>query len=161
MPRKDLIARIESVTLKIMEQIANGQLPCVSYVSGRNGGEPDSRKGTVYPRRPVDSQTDTAFSGESPIELPRRRNAGRSSRVTTVDFAARRSRDKFVLMTMIMAEAHHLLLTDTTKTKRSFYYDLKKPTVEGLAPNQRYVDCALNNVADLLECAPWDLSEFR
>lgn len=164
MLRKDLIARIEAVTLKIIEQIANGQSPCVSYVSGRNGtAEFDSQERTVYPGHSIDPQEDTAYFSESPVDFAEQRdtreNANENSGRTTVDFAARRSRDKFVLMTMIMAEAHRLLLTNTTKTRRSFYYDLKSPTTERLAPNQRYVDRALNNVASLLECAPWDLSK--
>lgn len=83
-----------------------------------------------------------------------------NSEKTTVDFAIKSSRNKFVLMVMIMAEAHRLLLTNTTRTRRSFYYDLKTETTEYLIPDQRYVDRALNDIANLLECAPWDLSEF-
>lgn len=63
-------------------------------------------------------------------------------------------------MILMMSEVHHLLLTNTTKTKRSFYYDLKNETTGSLVPDQKYVDRALNNVADLLECSLWDLSEF-
>lgn len=83
-----------------------------------------------------------------------------NSEKTTVDFAVKSSRNKFVLMIMIIAEAHRLLLTNTTKTRRSLYYDLKNETTDYLVPDQRYVDRALNDVANLLECAPWDLSEF-
>jgi len=79
---------------------------------------------------------------------------------TTVDFAVKSSRKKFVLMMVIMAEVHHLLLTNTTKTRRAFYYDLKKETTKYLVPIQQYVDRALNDIANLLECAPWNLSEL-
>lgn len=76
----------------------------------------------------------------------------------TTNFAIR-GRRKFILMMMIMAEAHRLLLTNRTKTRRAFYYNLKTEETENLVPNQAYVDRALNDVAKLLECAPWDLSE--
>ncbi|XP_032666985.1 meiotic recombination protein SPO11 [Odontomachus brunneus] len=160
--REDLIARIEAVTLKIIEQIANGQSPCISYIGGRNSTtEFESQEETIYPGYSIDSQENTAYFSESPVDFAEQRdtreNANENSGRTTVNFAARRSRDKFVLMMMIMAETHCLLLTNTTKTKRSFYYDLKNPTTESLAPNQRYIDRALNNVANLLKCAPWDL----
>lgn len=162
----NLIARIEDVTLKIIEQISTGRSPRISYSSKQsitvesnldqeNASQSvcsiDSGKYTMFLDRPssnlvesqdIDEEEDTQCSGK-----------------TTVDFAMKRSRDKFVLMMTVMAEAHYLLLTNTTKTRRSFYYDLKTEEMEHLVPNQKYVDRAVNNVASLLECAPWDLSE--
>ncbi|EFN87858.1 meiotic recombination protein SPO11 [Harpegnathos saltator] len=152
--RKTLIARIEAVTLKIIEQISAGRSPRISYVGGRNAEESQE---TAQPGRSVDSQQDMEYLDESPVEERDARQADENSGRTSVDFAARRSRDKFVLMTMLMAEVHRLLLTNATRTRRSFYYDLKSQMTESLAPNQRYVDRALNDVANLLECAPWDL----
>ncbi|XP_014478934.1 PREDICTED: meiotic recombination protein SPO11 [Dinoponera quadriceps] len=160
--RNNLIARVEAVTLKIIEQISSGQPPCISYVDGGTiTGESGSREEAVHPGRSIDSQQDTEYPGESSLDVAKERdareNADGNSRRINVDFATKRSRDKFVLMTTIMAEVHRLLLTNTTKTRRSFYYDLKSQAIESLAPKQRYVDRALNDVANLLECAPWDL----
>lgn len=166
----DLIARIEAVTLKIIEQISTGQSPRISYSSGRDAAKKFNLRegGNVSPGCSTDSlgcstdyRHDTTSFDDSSTETERdsREVADGNSGKTTVDFAAKRSRDKFVLMVTIMAEAHRLLLTNTTKTRRSFYYDLKNETTGNLVPHQRHVDRALNDVANLLECAPWDLSE--
>ena len=161
----NLIERIEAVTLKIIEQISTGQSPQLSYPSGRNittesseedgslGCSSDFRHDTMSDTYSFDS-TEIEESEEQDVEL------FENSKKTTVNFVVKRSRDKFVLMILIMSKVHHLLLTNTTKTKRSFYYDLKNDITASLVPDQKFVDRALNSVANLLECAPWDLSEF-
>lgn len=157
-----MIARIEAVTSRIIEQISTGRSPCISYCSGRNASAGfNVRDESVRPGCSVDMTFCGDYSIDSVEErnTAQERNYSEDSGRTTVDFAIKRSRDKFVLMMIIMAEAHRLLLTNTTKTRRSFYYDLKNSTTEYLIPRQKYVDRALNDVADLLRCAPWDLSE--
>lgn len=162
--RKDLIARIEGVALKIMEQISIGRAPYMSYFSGRGVSRSGTREGNVYSECSVDSQRETASSDGTSIDFIEEQDANdggaENSERTTVDFAVKSSRNKFVLMVTIIAEAHRLLLTNATRTRRSLYYDLKNETTGYLVPDQRYVDRALNDVANLLECAPWDLSEF-
>ncbi|KYM96353.1 Meiotic recombination protein SPO11 [Cyphomyrmex costatus] len=164
--RKDLIARIEAVTLKIIEQISNGQTPCISYFSGSNViSKSSTREENVYPECSVDPHSqvreETMFFNDTLTDSVEEKNTDnrdiQNSEKTTIDFAVKSSRNKFVLITMIMAEVHHLLLTNTTKTRRAFYYDLKNQTTKYLVPNQRYVDRALNDIANLLKCAPWDL----
>lgn len=161
MCRKNLIARIEAVTLKITEQISAAQSLCTSYV-GRRNTTADSQEQAVYLGRSTDSQ-DTSYSGESSIDTTEERdtqeNDDENLGERAVDFLARRSKNRLVLLTIIMAEMRRLLLTNRTKTRRSFYYDLKNQTNKSLAPNQQYVDRAVNDVANLLECAPWDLSK--
>lgn len=167
MLRKDLVARIEVITLKIIEQISTGQAPYISYFSGQNiiskysireenyteySQLDDPRQGTMSFNDSLTNFADEQDSGDG--------DTSQNLEKTTVDFAVKSSRNKFVLMVVIMAEAHRLLLTNTTKTRRSFYYDLKNETTGYLVPDQRYVDRALNDVANLLKCAPWDLSEF-
>lgn len=164
--RRDLIARIENATLKIIEQICAGRPPRVSYPSGQSVTAESSsqrREDAVYPGCSTDSGLGDDATGmpDHPWSDERDTEEDEDAECPTiVDFAMKRSRDKFVLMTMVMAEAHHLLLTNTSKTRRSFYYELKSDATVHLVPDQRYVDRALNNVAGLLECAPWDLSEF-
>ncbi|XP_024890185.1 meiotic recombination protein W68 [Temnothorax curvispinosus] len=179
--RKDLIARIEAVTLKIIEHISTGQAPYISYFSDQNVISKSSvREENVYPECSVDPRTKTmsfndnltdfaeeqeADDGDNPknpknpknSKNPKNPKNPKNSGKTIVDFAVKSSRNKFVLMVVLMAEAHRLLLTNTAKTRRSFYYDLKNETTDDLVPNQRYVDRTLNDVANLLECAPWDL----
>lgn len=159
--RKDLIARIEAVTLKIIEQISTGQAPYISYFSGQNVISKSSEE-NVYRKYSADLRQETMSFNDTLTDFTEDADDGntQNSEKTTVDFAVKSSRHKFVLMLVIIAEAHRLLLTNTTKTRRSFYYDLKNGTTGYLVPDQRYVDRALNNVANLLECAPWDLSEF-
>lgn len=162
--RKDLIARIEAVTLKIIEQISTGQAPYISYFSGRNISKSAVPEENVYSECSIDPQQETMFFNDILTDCTEEQDADdentQNSEKTTVDFAVKSSRNKFVLMVMIIAEAHRLLLTNTTRTRRSLYYDLKNETTNYLVPDQRYVDRALNDVANLLECAPWDLSEF-
>jgi hypothetical protein len=163
----DLIARIEDVTLKMIEQISDGQAPRLSYSSKRSLQTAESSlQQEDAAGCSIDSGRDTMsldrFSSDPAEEQSSdEEGAAGCSGKTSVDFAMKRSRDKFTLMAMIMAEAHHLLLTNTSKTRRSFYYELKNETTEHLAPDQRYVDRALNSVADLLGCASWDLSESK
>lgn len=169
MSRKDLIARIEAVTLKIIEQISSEQAPCISYFSGPNDiSKSSTRKENIYPGCSVDPDSQvrekTMFFNDALTDFVEEQDTNNKDtqnlEKTTVDFAVKSSRNKFVLMMVIMAEVHHLLLMNTTKTRRAFYYDLKKETTNYLVSNQRYVDRALNDIANLLECAPWDLSEL-
>jgi len=160
----DLIARIEDATLKIIEQISNGQAPCLSYPSTRNVASAESSLQEDAAGCSIDSGRDTMSLDQSSPDLAEEQGsdeegAAGCSGKTSVDFAMKRSRDKFTLMVAIMAEAHHLLLTNTSKTRRSFYYELKSEATEHLAPDQKYIDRALNSVASLLGCASWDLSE--
>ncbi|XP_071554995.1 meiotic recombination protein W68 [Temnothorax nylanderi] len=161
--RKDLIERIEAVTLKIIEHISTGQAPYISYFSGQHVISKSSvREENVYPECSVDPRTETMSFNDNLTDFAEEQEAddgdnSKNSGKTTVDFAVKSSRNKFVLMAVLMAEAHRLLLTNTTKTRRSFYYDLKNETTGDLVPDQRYVDRTLNDVANLLECAPWDL----
>lgn len=162
----DLIARIEAVALKIIKQISTGQLPCLSYYSNRNIATevPSLRKENVSAICQSKLRSNV-LSNDSLLDSTDKHNTSKendfqNSKKITVDFTIKCSRSKFILMLMVMSEAHHLLLTNTTKTKRSFYYDLKNKITKSLMPHQRSIDCAVNSVANLLECAPWNLSTF-
>lgn len=162
----DLIARIEAVTLKIIKQIAAGQPPCISYYNiDRNIAIKKSslREKNVRAGCSSSCQLNTISNG-SLLNFANKQDTGEKNSSQnsqkTIDFAIKHSRNTLILMVMTMSEAHHLLLTNTTKTKRSFYYDLKNETTKSLMPNQKSIDYALNSVANLLDCAPWDLSEF-
>ncbi|XP_019883212.2 meiotic recombination protein W68 [Camponotus floridanus] len=165
--RMDLIARIETVTLKIIKQISAGQLPCISFCSNRNSATESSllkkNVGAICQSNlqsnvlPNDCLFDFIDKQNAENREQRKENNFQNLKKMIVDFAMKNSRNKFILMMMIMSEAHRLLLTNTTKTKRSFYYDLKNEITKRLMPHQRSIDCAVNSVANLLECAPWDL----
>ncbi|XP_028049570.1 meiotic recombination protein W68 [Monomorium pharaonis] len=162
--KKNLIARIEAVTLKIIEQISVGQAPYLSYSNGQNViSKLSVREKNVYSKCSGDLQRKTMFFNDTVIDLAEEQTINdedtsqKSTEKTTVDFAINSSRNKFVLMMVMIAEIHHLLLTNTTRTRRSLYYDLKNETTKYLVPHQGYVDRALNDIANLLECAPWDL----
>ncbi|XP_011871069.1 PREDICTED: meiotic recombination protein SPO11 [Vollenhovia emeryi] len=165
--RKNLITRIEAATLKIIEQISRERAPSISYFSGQNIRlKSDTRKKNVYSECSAHSQQTSTSSSDHLSDFAQEKDAdnedtsqnSEKTKRKTVDFAMTRSRNKFVLMVVIMAEAHRLLISNTTKTRRSFYYDLKtKTTTSYLVPDQTYVDRALNEVANLLKCAPWDL----
>jgi len=161
----NLIGRIEAVTLKIIEQISTGQSPQISYSNGRNittessSREENGSTGCSFGH----SQNTMSYNSSLDSEIEEKeieKGLAQNSRKTIVNFAMKHSRDKFLLMILIMSKVHHLLLTNTTKTKRSFYYELKNEITGNLVPNQTYIDRTLNDVANLLECAPWDLSEF-
>ncbi|KAM0733932.1 Meiotic recombination protein SPO11 [Formica fusca] len=160
--RMDLIARIEAVTLKIIKQISVGQPPYISYYNGRNIAiESNLRKENVCIVCSTSLRPNTIFN-DSMFDFADEQDTRKESnfqilKKIIVNFAVKSSRNKFILMVMIMSEAHRLLLTNTTKTKRSFYYDLKNEITKSLMPHQRCIDRAMNSVANLLECAPWDL----
>ncbi|XP_050452631.1 meiotic recombination protein W68 [Cataglyphis hispanica] len=158
----DLIARIEAVTLKIIKQISVGQPPYVSYCNGsRNiATESSLRKENVCTTslRANTMPNDCTFDFADEQDTRKETNLNNENlKKIIVNFAVKGSRNKFILMVMIMSEAHRLLLTNTTKMKRSFYYDLKNEITKSLTPHQRSIERALNSVANLLECAPWDL----
>ncbi|XP_078051345.1 meiotic W68 [Augochlora pura] len=89
-------------------------------------------------------------------ELAGERDSGEKRSV--MDFARSKGKDKFALTMTVMAAAHRLLITNTTITRRSLYYDLKNEKSLSLVPEQRHVDLAVNQVARILNCAPWDLN---
>ncbi|XP_072757790.1 meiotic recombination protein W68 [Anoplolepis gracilipes] len=160
--RMDLITRIEAVTLEIIKQISIGQPPCISYCRERNVTTDSSLQKENFCAeystnlRPNTASNDSLFDYANEHQDTREENHFQNSK-KSINFAVKSSRNKFTLMVMIMSEAHRLLLTNTTKTKRSFYYDLKNEIPKKLMPHQRCIDCAVNSVANLLECAPWDL----
>lgn len=166
----DLIARIEAVTLKIIKQISNGQPPCISFCSNRNAATESSLQEKIVGAICQSNLQSNILSNDCVFGFTdkqntdnreqRKENNFQNSKKIIVNFAMKSRRSKFILMMMIMSEAHHLLLTNATKTKRSFYYDLKNEVTKSLMPHQKSIDCAVNSVANLLECAPWDLSKF-
>ncbi|KAK2584447.1 hypothetical protein KPH14_006827 [Odynerus spinipes] len=135
--REILIRQIEDLTLTIIQQICTGQSPSVSIPSSQML---ESIENT--------SDSETLKYDEMEFEEDVTR---------TIDFSRKQSRNKFALMMKVMATAHQLLLTNFTITRRSFYYDLKNDIADTLAPTQTYVDLAVNDVAELLGCAPWNL----
>lgn len=166
----DLIARIETVILKIIKQISDGQPPCISFCSNRNSATESNLLNKNVGAICQSNLQSNILSNDCLFDFIDKQNAKnreqrrednfQNLKKTIVNFAVKSSRNKFILMMMIMSEAHRLLLTNTTKTKRSFYYDLKNEITKRLMPRQKSIDSAVNSVANLLECAPWDLSKF-
>ncbi|XP_017878377.1 meiotic recombination protein W68 [Ceratina calcarata] len=135
--RQQLITSMENVALDIIQQICNGCLPQVSYVSSEDL---------------VNTENVESFFDESNQEPEY------ASVTTLTSFANRGSRDKFTLMMVVMAAAHRLLITNCTKTRRSLYYDLKNEKTGHLVPDQRKLDQTVKCVANLMNCAPWELN---
>ncbi|XP_043799106.1 meiotic recombination protein W68 [Apis laboriosa] len=145
--RKQLIARIEDVTLTVIEQISSGRLPQISYSQPRNYTQTDVET----------NDPESQFYEEEP-ERNTEETVTKGTRRVTQDFASKRGKDKFALMMTVMATAHRLLITNTTLTRRSLYYDLKNERTSNLVPEQRCLDQAVHHVANLLNCAPWELN---
>ncbi|XP_006614168.2 meiotic recombination protein W68 [Apis dorsata] len=145
--RKQLIARIEDVTLTVIEQISSGRLPQISYSQSRNYTQTDVETNDL----------ESQFYEEEP-ERNTEETETKGTRRVTQDFASKRGKDKFALMMTVMATAHRLLITNTTLTRRSLYYDLKNERTSNLVPEQRCLDQAVHHVANLLNCAPWELN---
>lgn len=82
------------------------------------------------------------------------------NRINSMDFCRKRSKTKLALMMKVMAMSHRLLITNTTITRRSFYYDLRNDIAGVLVPTQKYIDLAVHDVAEFLNCAPWDLGAY-
>ncbi|XP_046745804.1 meiotic recombination protein W68 [Diprion similis] len=81
-----------------------------------------------------------------------------ASRSITVDFRRKNSRKNLALLVTLMSYVHKMLINRTSKTRRSLYYELQSErNSAGLAKNQRILDTAVNHVASLLECSPWEL----
>ncbi|XP_076243955.1 meiotic W68 [Calliopsis andreniformis] len=150
--RRQLIARIESLTSSIIQQISSGQLPKISPLLHNS----TSLNTQVFDENYSDSPTFESCPFEESEQI--NEEGEQSNKRLVTDFAKSRSKDKFALMMTVMAAAHRLLITNTTITRRSLYYDLKSKKTLDLAPEQRYVDQAVNHVATLLNCAPWELN---
>lgn len=152
--RARLIARIESVTSSVIQQICSGRLPQISSSLSHNHTATDTQMSLQ------DDPSNSNLESPSLEEAEEIEEAnGPITKKSSTDFAKKGSKDKFALTMTVMATAHHLLLTNTTITRRSLYYDLKNKKTLSLVPEQRYVDQAVNHVANLLNCAPWELSE--
>ncbi|KZC12973.1 PREDICTED: meiotic recombination protein SPO11 [Dufourea novaeangliae] len=147
--REELIARIETVTSCIIQQLCSGRLPQMSYSSSH----PYTLTGT---QQIMEENDDESQFPEESNEI--NGESYQSDKKTVINFARKRSKDKFALMMTVMAAAHRLLITNTTITRRSLYYDLKNEKTSNLVPEQRQVDLAVNHVANLLNCAPWELN---
>nr|XP_003707764.1 PREDICTED: meiotic recombination protein SPO11 [Megachile rotundata] len=146
--RARIIARIESVTSSIIQQICSNQLPSISCSVLKNSNKTDSQ---TYSQNDSSNFASRTPDGEESDEE-------RVDRKVVANFAASRGKDKFALMMTVMATAHRLLITNTTATRRSLYYDLKNEETSNLVLGQGYVDRAVNCVANLLNCAPWELN---
>ncbi|XP_043502307.1 meiotic recombination protein SPO11 [Polistes fuscatus] len=133
--KKSLIRRIEYTTLMIIQQICSGQ----------------------FPNEFVQSNCDTMELLEYENNVNESDEVESMNTSDSTDFYRKRGKNKFALMMKVMAISHKLLIRNTTITRRSFYYDLKNDIANILAPKQQYVDLAVNNVAEILNCAPWDL----
>ncbi|KAF3420677.1 hypothetical protein E2986_02238 [Frieseomelitta varia] len=144
--RKQLIARIEQVTSSVIQQICSGRLPQISNSLSENC-------------TPVDTQQDDDFVSEF-HEEPGQNFDGteRKETGTVANFGTKRGKDRFALMMIVMATAHRLLITNSTITRRSLYYNLKNDRTSNLVPEQRYLDQAVHHVANLLNCSPWELN---
>ncbi|KOC62684.1 Meiotic recombination protein SPO11 [Habropoda laboriosa] len=146
--RTQLVARIESITFSIIQQICSGRLPKISYSSSQNyasTGTQTTEEINFESQFPEDSEQITEESEQH-------------ERKSVISFARKRGKDKFALMITVMAAAHRLLITNSSITRRSLYYDLKKEKTSNLVPEQRNLDQAVNHVANLLNCAPWELN---
>ncbi|XP_017754894.1 PREDICTED: meiotic recombination protein W68 [Eufriesea mexicana] len=146
--RKQLIARIEDLTATTIQQICSGRLPQIFCTLPRNCAS-------------LDTQTSDDTDFESQFHEESGRDSDETERYGTrplADFASKRGKDKFALIMIVMATAHRLLITNCTVTRRSLYYDLKNENTWHLVPEQRYLDQAVNHVANLLNCPPWELN---
>ncbi|KAI4481968.1 hypothetical protein M0804_008987 [Polistes exclamans] len=132
---KLLIRRIEYTTLMIIQKICSGQ----------------------FPNDFVQSNCDTMELLEYENDVNESDEVESINTSDSMDFYRKRGKNKFALIMKVMAISHKLLIRNTTITRRSFYYDLKNDIANVLAPKQQYVDLAVNNVAEILNCAPWDL----
>ncbi|XP_043264897.1 meiotic recombination protein SPO11 [Colletes gigas] len=157
--RAQLISRIEEVTSTIIQQICSDRLPQISYslVHNYTSMETEIVEENYFPD--CASNVDSYLLEEATqVEEEPTQNGVQSGKKTVSNFARRKGKDKFALMMTVMAAAHRLLITNTTVTRRSLYYDLKNENTLNLAPEQRCVDQAVNHVANLLNCAPWELN---
>lgn len=79
----------------------------------------------------------------------------------TVDFGSERSRNKFALMMRTMEKIYGLLKSGKTETRRSFFYELKgDEDASTVVKEQRQVDRIVNDLANLLECSPWEMGKL-
>lgn len=141
-----LIRQIEYTTLMIMQKICSGEFPNVFAPSNYDKIESLEYENDVYES---DGKTLEFDEIESIMNT-----------TDSMDFCRKRSKNKLALMMKVMAMSHRLLITNTTITRRSFYYDLKNDIAGILVPTQKYIDLAVYDVAELLDCAPWDLGEY-
>ncbi|XP_076669899.1 meiotic W68 isoform X2 [Andrena cerasifolii] len=148
--RARLIAGIESVTSSVIQQICSGRLPQISSPLSHNRTATDTQLSLE------DDPSASNLESQSLEEIEETNEP--VAKKSSTDFAKKGCKDKFALTMTVMAAAHHLLLTNTTITRRSLYYDLKNKKTSSLVPEQRYVDQAVNHVANLLNCAPWELN---
>nr|XP_033334674.1 meiotic recombination protein SPO11 [Megalopta genalis] len=132
----------------MLEQLCSGRLPFVSYSASQSYSSVDTQM--------LEDSTIESEPIEDLEKIVDERDT--SEKRSVIDFARTRGKEKFALLMTVMAAAHRLLITNTTITRRSLYYDLKNERTLSLVPEQRHVDLAVNQAAKILNCAPWDLN---
>ncbi|XP_046816518.1 meiotic recombination protein SPO11 [Vespa crabro] len=142
--RQILIRKIEYTTLMIIQKICSGEFPNVFVPN--NYDKMESLESL---------ENDVNESDDKTLEFDEDDNSVNTT--DSMNFCRKRSKNKLALMMKVMAMSHRLLITNTRITRRSFYYDLKNDIAGILVPTQKYIDLAVHDVAELLNCAPWDL----
>ncbi|XP_046620501.1 meiotic recombination protein W68 [Neodiprion virginianus] len=180
------IRRIEELTLQLIKEISSRTFPKLIYKEARKGGRVAELEDSVEqfrnrqtsarnlsdsalnPLTSFDSSKslswlvddeETPQNAQNPVnkdlESEKDSDTGRS---ITVDFRRKQSRKNLALLVTLMSHVHKMLINRTSKTRRSLYYELQSERNSArLAKNQRILDNAVNHVASLLECPPWQL----
>ncbi|XP_012289075.1 meiotic recombination protein SPO11 [Orussus abietinus] len=161
-----LIDRIEAIVLMMLTEISSGIPPIIAYSPPTvNDLQSFADDEAVHEEAHLaDSQESTEHSSgvEERADPQDSNNPAESStstvhRTSSIDFASQRSRVKLASVMTTLARVHRLLISKSSQTRRSLYYELQGGSTASLAPDQRYVDRVVHVVANLLECPSWDL----
>ncbi|XP_066594322.1 meiotic recombination protein SPO11 [Prorops nasuta] len=157
--REELINRIEGIVLAIIKTICSGKLPMFSYsIPSLKKVKDELCQENSDEHEKVDKEDSCSDSDDIILSESLNYDSDKAmTSMTKVDFSSKRSRNKFVLMTIVMAASHRLAISEDTITRRSFYYELKEGPASNLCIKQSAIDASINHVANLLECAPWEL----
>ena len=164
--RKALIERCEQVVLDIIQSLAAGENPKISYKVGsvqtliqQSESLSTDFESTENSTETPESQNYESYkSSSSTTDESQDLERGAQKQKTVVNFSYSRSKPKLALMLVILAKIHLLLINGRTETRRSLYYELKsnEETLK-IVKSQRQIDRLVNHLANLLDCAPWEM----
>ncbi|KAH0534302.1 hypothetical protein KQX54_002824 [Cotesia glomerata] len=159
-PKKEqLVKKIEELTLVIIKQICNSELPKISYQ--RCG--PEFTTAESLPASNEDNEDIEDLEDDEEEFLKNSCNEDQSQICSSgsqtesiLDFSKERKRIQLVRMTIILSKVHKLLMNKKVQTNRSLYYELKSEQ-STLFESEKIVNYQINSVAKLLSSPTWDL----
>ncbi|XP_014213397.1 meiotic recombination protein SPO11-1 [Copidosoma floridanum] len=149
--RCELIRRIESITQSLVLSLSRGEKPKITYDDGRESGWTNTSNSI---------STSNSFTQNADNQI----STSSERRLKTIRFSGNQGRQRLAIIMRIFQHVHTNLIANLVKTdddfyhtRRAFFYSLKNEHIKRFVKKQDRVLRAINEVAMILQCGPWDI----